>query len=228
MTSITPMHVLITGATGLVGQGVLHEVLLDAHVTRITVLGRHPTGRSDPRLHEVLVQDFSDLGAVEEQLKGIDACLYCAGAPPIGTPEDLYRHVTVALTKSAASTLARLNPGMRFLYVSGANANATSRFMPLRVKGEAEQALQALALRCTMLRPGGIQPTHGERSPHRGLRALYAVGAPLMGIGVALAPSLMTSTALLGKAMLALLQMPDPPAVVENAQINQLGKTASS
>lgn len=228
MSSKTPLHILITGATGLVGQGVLHETLRDADVTKVTVLGRHPTGCTDPRLHEVLVRDFSDLHAAEAQLAGIDACLYCAGAPPIGTPEDLYRHVTVDLTTLVASTLARLNPGMRFLYVSGANANAASRFMPLRVKGEAEQALQALPLRSTMLRPGGIQPAHGERSPHRLLRALYAVGAPLMGVGVALAPSLMTSTALLGKAMLAVAKMPDPPAVVENARINALGNTLTS
>lgn len=228
MSSKTDLHILITGATGLVGQGVLHEALRDADVTKVTVLGRHPTSCNDPRFHEVLVQDFSDLRAVEAQLKGIDACLYCAGAPPIGTPEDRYRHVTVDLTASVAATLARLNPGMRFLYVSGANANPASRFMPLRVKGEAEQALQGLSLRCTMLRPGGIQPAHGERSPHRLLRAVYAVATPLMELGVALAPSLMTSTGLLGKAMLAVAKVPDPPAVVENAQINLLGKTLSS
>ncbi|MDQ3038391.1 MAG: NAD(P)H-binding protein [Pseudomonadota bacterium] len=228
MSSKTELHILIAGATGLVGQGVLHETLRDADVTKVTVLGRHSMGCSDPRLHEVLVKDFSDLRAVEAKLDGIDACLYCAGAPPIGTPEDRYRHVTVELTTSVASTLARLNPGMRFLYVSGANANPASRFMPLRIKGEAERALQALAFRCTMLRPGGIQPAHGESSPHRLLRALYTVGAPLMGVGVTLAPSLMTSTALLGKAMLALAKMPEPPAVVENAQINALGNTLSS
>ena len=226
MAPATSLHVLITGATGLVGQGVLHETLLDPNVGRITVLGRRRTGNGDPRITELIVEDFSDLSAVEDQLTGVDACLYCAGAPPIGTAEDIYRHVTVALTTSVASTLARLNPGMRFIYVSGANANAGSRFMPLRVKGEAEQSLQALALRASMLRPGGIQPAHGERSPHRALRALYAVGAPLMGLGVAMAPSLMTSTARVGRAMLAIARMPEPPMIVENAEINRLGQDA--
>ena len=227
MTSNNPIKILITGATGLVGQGVLHEALLDPDVASIVLLGRHSTGCQDPRIKEVIVKDFADLGAVEDELHGIDACLYCAGAPPVGTPENTYRQVTVALTTSVARTLARLNPGMRFLYVSGANADAKSRFMPLRVKGEAEQALQALPLHPTMLRPGGIQPAHGERSPHRALRMLYAVGAPLMGVGVALAPSLMTSTARLGRAMLAIAKASEPPAVVENADINRLGKSVS-
>ena len=228
MKSKKSMNILITGATGLVGQGVLCEALRDTNVTRIILLGRHPSGCNDARVKEVIVPDFADLSAVEDQLHGIDACLYCAGAPPIGTSEDEYRHVTVGLTTAVASTLARLNPDMHFLYVSGANANAKSWFMPLRVKGEAELALQALPLQTTMLRPGGIQPAHGERSPHRALRALYAVGAPLMGLGVALAPSLMTSTARLGRAMLAAAQMPEPSAIVENAEINRLGKTGSS
>lgn len=227
MNSSASHHVLITGATGLVGQGVLHEALRDANVARITLLGRHPTGCKDPRVNEVIVADFTDLSAVEDQLRDIDACLYCAGAPPIGTPEPLYRHVTIGLTTSVARTLARLKPDMRFLYVSGANANAASRFMLLRVKGEVELALQALPLRTTMFRPGGIQPAHGERSPHRALRALYAVGTPLMGIGVALAPSLMTSTQRLGRAMLVIAQLAEPPAIVENAEINRLGKEST-
>ena len=202
----------------------LHETLLDANVARITLLGRHSGGCEDARINEVIVKDFADLSAVEDQLDGIDVCLYCAGAPPIGTPEDEYRHVTVGLTTSVARTLARINPDIHFVYISGANADAKSWFMPLRVKGEAEQALHDLPLRTTMLRPGGIQPAHGERSPHRMLRALYFVGAPLMGVGVALAPSLMTSTTRLGRAMLAIAQMPEPPAIVENVEINRLGK----
>ena len=95
--------------------------------------------------------------------------------------------------------------------------------MSLRVKGEAEAALRALPIRTVMLRPGGIQPAHGERSPHAWMRPLYALGAPLMGLGVRLLPAAMTSTAALGRALLALAAMPDPPAVVENAGINRLG-----
>ena len=95
--------------------------------------------------------------------------------------------------------------------------------MPLRIKGEAEAALQALPITTVMLRPGGIQPAHGERSPHAWMRPFYAVAAPLMGLGVRAMPGLMTSTAHLGRAMLALAAMPRPPAVVENDAINRLG-----
>ena len=95
--------------------------------------------------------------------------------------------------------------------------------MPMRVKGETEVALQALPITSVMLRPGGIQPAHGERSPHAWMRPFYAVGAPLMGVGVRLLPSVMTSTAAMGRALLALAAMDAPPAVVENATINRLG-----
>ncbi len=216
-------HVLITGATGLVGQGVLREVLLASDVGHVTLLGRRTAGSTDPRVSEVLVEDFSKLEAIESKLVGIDACFYCAGAPPVTTPEPEYRHVTVVLTTAVAATLTRLQAGTRFLYVSGALANPSSMFMPMRLKGEAEVALRALPLRATFLRPGGIAPVQGERSPHSGLAAFYKVAGPLMGFGASIAPSLMTTTSNLARAMLAIARMPDPPDVVENAEINRLG-----
>lgn len=217
------MRILMTGATGLVGQGVLHEVLARADVSAVGLLGRRPGGSDDPRVQELLVQAFDALAPVEDRLAPWDACFYCAGAPPLGTPESEYHRVTVDLTLAVARAYAQRNPGGRLLYVSGAMANPASGVMPLRVKGEAEAALQALPVRTVMLRPGGIQPAHGERSPHAWMRPLYAVGAPLMGVGVRLLPSVMTSTAALGRALLALASMPQPPAVVENAEINRLG-----
>lgn len=223
MTTNSKLHLLITGATGLVGQGVLQQALLADDVARVTLLGRRTAGSTDPRVSELLVEDFSRLDAVESGLGGFDACFYCAGAPPVTTPETEYRQVTVALTTAVATTLARLQPGMRFLYVSGALANPTSIFMPMRLKGEAELALRALPLRATMLRPGGVAPVQGEHSPHSGLAAFYKVAGPLMGFGASIVPSLMTTTASLGRAMLAIARMGDPPQVVENADINRLG-----
>lgn len=217
------MRILITGGNGLVGQGVLRECLRDAAVTGVVAMGRRPSGQSHAKLRELACEDFADLSAVEARLQPFDACLYCAGAPPVGTPEAEYRHVTLDLTLHVARTLAVLNPGLVFVYISGAHSDPASKLMPLRIKGETEQALAALPLRTVMLRPGGIQPVDGVRSPHTLLAAAHAVAGPLMGLGVRLLPGLMTTTGRVGRAMLAVLASQSPPAVVENAEINRLG-----
>ena len=217
------MRILIAGATGLVGQGVLGECLGAEDVSHVATLGRKTSGQSDPKLVDIVVADFADLDAVEAQLRPFDACLYCAGAPPIGTAEADFRHVTLELTTHVAATVARLNPGITFVYVSGAKADPDSRVMQLRIKGETERALAALPIRTVMLRTGGIQPVGGERSPHAALAVLYAVGGPFMGLGVRLLPQLMTTTQRVARAMLAVARQQDPPAVLENAEINQLG-----
>ena len=217
------MRILLTGATGLVGQGVLRECLRAADVTQVAALGRHPGGESDPKLEDIVVPDFADLRAVEDRLHPFDACLYCAGTLPLGMSEADFRHVTVDLTLNVARTLARRNPALTFVYISGAASNPDSRLMPLRVKGEAERALAELPIRTVMLRPGAIQPVDGVRSPHSGLALMYTLTGPVMGLGVRLLPRAMTTTARIGCAMLALLRQDDPPAVVENAEINQLG-----
>ena len=217
------MRILIAGASGLVGQGVLRECLRAGDVTHVATLGRKPNGREHPKLQDIVVTDFADLRAVSDRLRPFDACLYCAGAPPLGTSEAEYRRVTFDLTTHVAATLAGLNPALVFVYVSGAKSDPGSRVMLLRVKGETERALAALPIRTVMLRTGGIQPVGGERSPHAALSALYAMGGPLMGLGVRLLPGVMTTTARVGRAMLAVLRQPDPPAVLENAEINRLG-----
>ena len=217
------MRILITGATGLVGQGVLQHCIDADDVEEVVALGRHATNRSHAKLSDLRCADFSQLGDIEPLLKPFDACLYCAGAPPAGTPETDYRHVTFDLTTHVAQTLARLNPSLIFVYISGAYSNPDSRVMQLRIKGETERALGELPITTVMLRPGGIQPVGDVRSPHKGLATMYQFVGPLMGLGVKMLPSLMTTTDAVARAMLHVARDAHPSAVLENAQINQLG-----
>lgn len=218
------MRILIAGATGLVGQGVLHEVLADPGVTAVGLLVRHPPAVDDSRIALLQVPGYDALDGLGERLRGWEACFYCAGAPPLGTPEPTYRHVTLDLTLHVARAYAAANPSGRFLYISGAGADPASRLMPMRVKGETERALRALPIVTVMLRPGGIAPRHGERSPHPWMRPFYRLAGPGLRLGARLAPALLTDTARVGRALLALARMPAPPAVVENAEINRLGR----
>ncbi|MEO8747986.1 MAG: NAD-dependent epimerase/dehydratase family protein [Rhodanobacter sp.] len=215
------MHILITGATGLVGQGVLRECLRANDVARVVALGRHATGVQHPKLAELQCNDFANLDALVDQLAPFDACFYCAGAPPLGTSATEYRHVTLTLTLRVAEVFAQRNGNGKFIYISGAHAHPHSRIMVLRVKGETEQALMALPIATVMVRPGGIQPVDGVRSPHRSLELFYWFAGPVMGLAQRLLPGQLTTTANVGRAMLALAREQQPPPVVENADINR-------
>ncbi|HVI59004.1 MAG TPA: NAD-dependent epimerase/dehydratase family protein [Luteimonas sp.] len=217
------MRILVTGATGLVGQGVLRECLQATDVAHVGALVRRGGLPTHPKLEEIVAPDFADLRAVEARLHPFDACLYCAGMLPPGLSEPAYRRVTLDLTLQVAQALARLNPALTFLYVSGAMSDPGSHLMPLRVKGDTERSLAALPIRTVMFRPGAVQPVEGVHSPHPARDALYRLASPALGLGVKLAPQLMTTTERMGRAMLAVLRQADPPAVVENAEINRLG-----
>ena len=137
------MKVIIFGATGMVGQGVLRECLLDAGIDHVLVVGRSPTGVRDAKLTEIIHNDFMDYSAIEAQLTGFDACFFCLGVSSIGMNEQRYRHLTYDLTLAAATTLARLNPQMIFTYVTGAGTDSTERGprMWARIKGKTENDL---------------------------------------------------------------------------------------
>jgi len=154
------MRVLVVGATGLVGQGVLQACLQSADVGHVAALVRRP-GSVPGNVDELVLADFQRAATLGDALAGFDACFYCAGAPPVGTAEPEYRQVTLQVTRAVAEAWAAANPGGCFLYVSGAHANPHSRFMPLRVKGETEQALADLPVRTVMLRPAGVRPVSG-------------------------------------------------------------------
>lgn len=215
------MKILVTGSTGLVGQGVLKACQASAAVARLAVLVRKG-GDAPAGVEEIVLADFLQAAAVAPLLAGFDACFYCAGAPPVGTPEAEYRHVTVDATLAVARAWGEANPEGRFFYVSGAYADPDSRVMPLRIKGEAERALSALAITTVMLRPGGVRPVEGTGTRHGALKPLYQLGGPLMKMAERLTPGMATSNQAIGRAMLALAVMPAPPSVVECDRINAL------
>ncbi|WP_313171181.1 oxidoreductase [Stenotrophomonas sp.] len=216
------LKIVLTGASGLVGQGVALACAGSVHVRRTVALVRHAGGLVTAT-EELVLDDFLQAHRRQADLVGFDACFYCAGAPPLGTAEDAYRRVTLDTTLAVAQTWFAANPQGMFLYVSGAHANPESHLMPLRIKGETERALARLPGRTVMLRPGGVRPVAGTGSRHALLKPLYVVGGPMMQLTAAVLPSMFTSNLVLGRAMIALAGMPDPPAVVECRQINQLG-----
>jgi uncharacterized protein YbjT (DUF2867 family) len=201
------MNVLILGATGMVGQGVLRECLLDDGVARVVTLGRTPTGQPHPKLREVVHGDLLDLAAVEDQLRDLDACFYCLGASAAGLSEAEYSRINYEYTLSVADTLARLDPDMTFVYVSGAGTDSTERgrVMWARVKGRTENALLRLPFRAAyMLRPGLIIPMHGVKSKTRLYRVFYTVLGPVLPALKALFPRSVITTEHLGRVMLRL------------------------
>jgi uncharacterized protein YbjT (DUF2867 family) len=220
------MRILLFGATGMVGQGVLHECLADGDVTQVLCVGRNPSGRTHPKLHELVVADLYDYSAVEDRLAGFDACFFCLGVSSVGMSEEDYRRVTHDLTLAAARTLARLNPQMTFVYVSGAGTDSTERGprMWARVKGATENALMRLPFRAAyMFRPGFIQPLHGVRSKTALYRAAYVVAAPVFGLLRRWRPDSVTTSVQVGRAMLAVAKRGALAPLVEMADINALG-----
>src|SRR5258708_19580890 len=126
------MEVILFGATGMVGQGVLRECLVDPVIERVLAVGRSPTGQQHAKLREIVHDNFTDFSRIESDLTGYDACFFCLGVSSIGMNEERYRHLTYDITLAAAKTLSRLNPGMVFTYVPGRSPNSTKHAPPLR------------------------------------------------------------------------------------------------
>ncbi len=220
-----PMRVIIFGATGMVGQGVLRECLIDPGIERVLVVGRSPTGVRNAKLTEIIHGDFTDYSPIEVQLTGFDACFFCLGVSSIGMNEERYRHLTYDITLAAATTLARLNPQMIFVYVTGAGTDSTERGsrMWARVKGKTENDLLKLPFRgAYMFRPGAIQPLHGARSKTAWVQAVYDVSWPLWSVLRRIAPRLVTSTEQIGRAMIRVAREGYPRRVLEMEDINSL------
>jgi uncharacterized protein YbjT (DUF2867 family) len=216
------MNVLILGATGMVGQGVLRECLLDDGVARVVTLGRSPTGLAHPKLREIVHANLLDLTPIESDLRGLDACFYSLGATAAGKSEAEYTRINYDLTLSVAGTLARLDPDMTFVYVSGMGTDSTERgrTMWARVKGRTENALLRLPFKAAyMLRPGIILPMHGIKSKTTLYRVMYTLMTPLYPALRALFPRAITTTEHLGRVMLRLARSGYSKPVLEAADI---------
>ncbi len=212
------MNVVIFGATGMIGQGVLRQCLLDPAVTRVLVVTRRATGVSNPRLEEVVVPDVADLSSVESRLSGLDACFFCLGVSAAGMSEERYTALTYDLTLAVARTLARVSPRMAFIYVSGMGTDSSERgrSMWARVKGRTENALLRLPFRAAyMFRPAFILPQHGIRSRTPLYRAAYALFRPFYPFLRVFARSYVTTTDQISRAMLAVARDGYPRPILE-------------
>lgn len=220
------MKVILFGATGMVGRGALQACLDDPGVTRVLAVGRTAPDVTHPKLENLLHKDFTDFSAVEPQLQGWDACLFCLGVSAAGMSEADYRRVTYDYALAAGATLARLNPAMRFLYVSGQGTDGTgaSKMMWARVKGETENALLALPFRAVMLRPGYIQPVGGFVSKTFLYRAIYAVLAPLYPVLKPMFPGAMIDNLALGRAMVRVAREGSDRKVLESIDLTHLAE----
>jgi uncharacterized protein YbjT (DUF2867 family) len=219
------MKVLIFGATGMVGQGVLRECLQDSGVALVETVGRTAAGLQHPKLREVVHKDLWDYSAIENQLTGFDACFFCLGVSSAGMKEADYDHVTYGITLAAAETLSRLNPRMTFIYVSGAGTDSSEkgRVMWARVKGRTENVLLGLPFKAAyMFRPGLIEPLHGIRSKTAAYRFAYAVLKPLLPIFRRLFPALIVTTEQIGRAMLVVARQGASKRVLESKDIGSI------
>jgi uncharacterized protein YbjT (DUF2867 family) len=221
------VNVLIFGATGMIGQGVLRESLLDPDVQRVVTIGRSATGQQHPKLEEIVHRDLHDYSAIEPRLTGFDACFFCLGIASAGLSEEEYHRVTYGIAVAAAETLLRLNPGMTFIFVSGTGADSTERgrTMWARVKGKAENAILRMSFKgAYVFRPAFIQPLHGIRSRTRLYRVFYTILKPVLPLLRRALPRYATTTEIIGRAMLNIARNGADVRVLETPEINRHGQ----
>ena len=221
------MKVIIFGATGMVGQGVLRECLIDSTVESVLTIVRSPTKQQHAKLKTLIHQDFNDFSLIKKELAGYDACFFCLGVSSAGMTEQDYHRVTYDITVAAARALASVNPGMTFIYVSGAGTDSTEqgRMMWARVKGKTENALLRLPFKASyMFRPAFIQPMHGIVSKTKLYRAFYTVTGPLFPALNRFFPRYVTTTEKVGQAMIRVARNGFPEPFLENRDINRISQ----
>ena len=222
------MNVLVFGATGMLGQGVLRECFLDPGVEHVTALGRTPTGVQNPKMREIIQKDLWNYFAMDAELTGFDACFFCLGISVSGMKEADYERVTYGITLAAAEKLCRLNPQMTFIYVSGMGTDNSEqgRVMWARIKGKTENALLRLPFKAAyMLRPGAIVPLYGAKSKTAWYRILYSMSGPVLPLLRRLFPAYVLTTEQIGRAMLTLARYGGPTRILETKEISAIANS---
>ncbi|MDB4877040.1 MAG: hypothetical protein JWM41_3486 [Gemmatimonadetes bacterium] len=221
------MNVIIFGATGMVGQGVLRECLLDPGIERVLSVGRSLTGQRHEKLREFAQPELRDLSAIDSALSGFDACFFSLGVSAAGMSEERYTRLTYDLTLDIAKTLLAHNPDMTFIYVSGMGTDSTERgrAMWARVKGRTENALLGLGFKAAyMFRPAAILPMHGIKSRTAWYRVVYLIMTPLFPALRAAFPKYVTTTEAVARAMLRVAREGFPKPILENTDIIEAGR----
>jgi len=223
------MKIIILGASGLVGRGVLRECLLNSEVSEVKLVGR---SKMDPAFHipttklsELVMSDMFDYSKVESELSGFDACFICLGiAAKDMANEAQYERITYKLTMAAAEVLARLNSNITITYVSGAGTDGTaqSKSLWMRVKGKTEQALLALPIKqAVMFRPLAVQAMNGEVAKNGLYKVAFLLATPVLSMARKLMPKYIVTTEQMGRAMLSVAKHGSEKRVLESADIAQ-------
>jgi len=219
------MNVVIFGATGMVGAGVLLECFADPRVTSVLAITRSPTGRTHSKLHEVVHQDFFNFESLRADFASCDACFFCLGITSLGLSEAAYTRVTYDIAMAAAREMVAANPLMTFCFVSGVGTDSTERgrTMWARVKGKTENALLALGFKAAyMFRPGYIQPIGDVQSKTGWVQTAYDIARPLYPLINRLLPNNSTTTSNLGRAMIQVAAAGYSTHVLYSADFNIL------
>ena len=224
MQQQTTIKAILTGATGMVGEGVLHESLQHSAVETVLVIGRRPCGITHPKLKEIIHADFHNLSAIENELSRYNACFFCLGVSSVGMKEPEYTHLTYKLTMHVAETLVKLNSNMTFCYISGASTDSSEKgkMMWARVKGKTENDLMKLPFQKVYnFRPGILEPTKGLKNT----LPYYKYFMWLLPVIRVIAPNYISSLKSIGLAMINAVTKGYEKQILEVKDINTLAKS---
>jgi uncharacterized protein YbjT (DUF2867 family) len=218
------MNILIFGATGMVGQSVLRECLLDPQVNNVVSIGRSATNQKQAKFHEHVLKDITNLSALTDELSSIDACFFCLGVSSVGMSEEKYHAITYDLTMNIANALVQIQPKMTFVYVTGASTDSTEQgsSMWARVKGKTENALLKLPFKSAfMFRPGAILPKNGVKSKTKLYQTFIVILRPIFPLLQKWFPNAVIDSEQIGRAMIAVARDGYPKAILESTDIRE-------